>query len=192
MLAYPLLSLVFMSYLGIHVMRPHRSSFPDISRRQSFTAALRYSSWLSQWSLSLPCRYCVIGVSGETRHLTLIFLVFWSIVLFYNGHHCCKEMFIWWGMRTIFICWCKGVYLECNSGLCRFSKVIIVGSSPRSLVVVQVFCTRNGLHLVEKALNTMKEQWGTVKACMCLLTPGVTMPCWPLLWFIGFITEYNY
>lgn len=80
-------------------------------------------------------------------------------------------------MRTIFICWCKAIYLECSSGLCRFSKVVIVDSSPISLVVLQVFSTRNGLHLVEKALNTMKEQWVTVKTCMCLLTPRVTVPC---------------
>lgn len=178
-----------MSYLGSNVLKPHRSSFPDISRRQSLTAALKYSSWLSQWSLSLPCRYCVIGVSGGNGHHALLFLVFWSIMFFCNGVHCCKEMFIRWGMTTIFICWCKGIYLDCSSGFCRLSNVVIVGSSPISLVV---FCSRNSLHLVEKALNTMKEQWVTVKMCMSLLTPSVTVPCWRLMWFIGLIPEYDY
>lgn len=44
-----------------------------------------------------------------------------------------KEKYLWWWLKTALICGDNDKYLECISGLCCFSKVVVVGSPPRSM-----------------------------------------------------------
>ena len=77
------------------------------------------------WPLILRSERCFLDVFFGTK---LHIFSFWLVVVFSNSFYC-KEKFPWWGVRTTLLCGLKDRYLECNQGLCCFSKVAVSGSS---------------------------------------------------------------
>lgn len=143
-------------------------------------------SSLLQWFLSLGCKKeCVVDVSVETR---LCSPVLWLVVGFCDSLHWLQREVSWWGVRTTFICEWKDTYLDCSSGLCWFSKMVIVGSSPRCMTSLTLdsylgFQYQTWFPSYWTGLTSFYRAVGYHKG-MCAPT-GLQMPSWSLLWSIG-------
>lgn len=143
---------------------------------------------IPQCSLILGCRSRVVDL-WISAVCILVACAFFPRTVFV----CCKVKSLRWGMEAGPKCGCKDKCLECSEELCWFSKVVVIGSSPRSMTSLAVrswlgFRYQAQFPPVERVLSSIREScWLLPRYAWHYWTLRVIVSFCSLLWFTDFI-----
>ena len=174
----PISVILFRSCLGSHIDEISWDSMiflEDTISQQASCSSVIYnlsvpSSTIIPEPYLLRCRSCVVHVPvGAGYHTISTSLYIASLYFSMLVSLCCKEKFLWQGMRNTLVCRHMDKYLEYNFRLCNFIKVEIVAFTPWSMI-----------HLLMSSWLSFQyhkyHKWAESRPRALLITTNICLP----------------